>query len=101
MGNLLTNSGIRFDITGSPVLPGDIVNLKVGTLGDFFVTGFNVLFHFVGDPNNVWLSAMQGSTLFNPSDTAMDQTILFPVPEPASMGMLGISAVALLLRRRR
>lgn len=89
--------GIEYDLSsGNPLEPGETADIDLETDGDFSSLGYDILFHFQGDPSDAWLPEMMGGSEYDPSDYPSDDL----VPEPVAIAPLAFVALTVSLGRR-
>jgi hypothetical protein len=100
-GNALADGGIDYSLSaGTGLLPGETATIDIGTTAEFANEGYSVLMHYAPNadfPNGFWMPYMEDGTQL---DASASISAAQQVPEPSTLGLVVIGAIALAGRRR-
>ena len=81
--------------SAADLMPGQFGNAMLATMGDFSLSGWEVLLHYKGDPTGLWDPQVFGQQQ-DPETVQTDAS----VPEPAVSALLMIGSIVSCRRRR-
>jgi hypothetical protein len=100
--NALADGGIDYALSnGTGLLPGETATIDIGTTDEFANEGYALLLHYAPSsdfPSGFWMPFMEGGTKLDPSAAISAEQQM--VPEPSTLGLLALAAIAVAGRRR-